>query len=122
MRQVRPGQRNEPLRTGQGQGQGHGSPVQHRAPEPATAANALDLPAIGRLVWSELPVLAVIDLLITLGVAVVAVVAMTVAALAPLVAAVLIGPVCCSMCQSRLAVGPEAASRSRLFPASSQRC
>lgn len=91
MRQVRPGQRNEPLRTGQGQGQG--SPGQHRAPEPAAAANALDLPAIGRLVWSELPVLAAIDLLITLGVAVVAVVAMTVAAIAPLVAAVLIGPI-----------------------------
>ncbi len=57
------------------------------------AADALDLPLVGRLVWTELPVLAVIDLLITLGVAVVAVVAVTVAALAPLVAAVLIGPV-----------------------------
>lgn len=87
MRQVQPGHRNEPRSVGRG------SPGHQRTPEPAAAADALDLPAIGRLVWSELPILAVIDLLFTLGVAVVAVVAMTVAALAPVVAAVLIGPV-----------------------------
>lgn len=72
---------------------GHRSTATGRMQAPPPGSEALDLPAVGRLVWSELPVLAVIDLLITLGVAVVAVVAVTVAALAPLVAALLIGPV-----------------------------
>jgi hypothetical protein len=52
----------------------------------------LDLMQVGRLVWTELPVLMLISLLATLAATVTMGVALAVAALAPLVAAVLLGP------------------------------
>ena len=53
----------------------------------------LDLVRLGRIAWSEVPLLAVIDLLLALAGAVVAVATLSVVMLAPVVAALLLGPV-----------------------------
>lgn len=54
---------------------------------------SLDLVCLARLAWTELPVLALVDLLVTFAAAVVAVTALAAAPLAPLTAALLLGPV-----------------------------
>lgn len=53
----------------------------------------LDLVRVGRLVWSELPLLATINLLVALAATVALATALTAVVLAPLVAALLFGPV-----------------------------
>ena len=52
----------------------------------------LDLLAVARLIWSELPTLALLDLLFTVAAALVAAVALVAVPLAPLAAAVQLGP------------------------------
>lgn len=68
---------------------GSRSESDRRSPPP----DRFDAARLARLVWSELPLLAVVDLLAGLAAAVVAVTALSVAPLAPVVAAVLLGPV-----------------------------
>jgi hypothetical protein len=56
-------------------------------------ANSLDLVRLGRLIWTELPVMMVINLLVTLAAAVIAMTVVSMAVVAPLLAALLLGPV-----------------------------
>lgn len=58
----------------------------------AEGAGTLDLVKLGRILWSELPLMATINLLLGLGGAAVAVTAVSVILLSPLVAALLLGP------------------------------
>jgi len=57
------------------------------------SAGPLDIELIGRLIRSELPVMMVINLLVTLAVALIAMTVVSMAVVAPTVAALLLGPV-----------------------------
>jgi hypothetical protein len=71
--------------------------VTHRLAQPieatATTEGDVDLVRIGRLIWSELPLLVGINLAMTLAGTVVAVTLVTIAPLGPIVAALLLGPI-----------------------------
>lgn len=53
----------------------------------------VDLIALGRLIWSELPLFALMGLLLTVAMTIVSVLALTLALVAPIAAALLIGPI-----------------------------
>jgi hypothetical protein len=62
-------------------------------PEPRKPTFSPDFERIGRLIWRELPVMMLINLLVTLAAGLIAVTVVSLAIVAPLLAAVLLGPV-----------------------------